>query len=299
MRISDDDLRAIWQNGSTDAQSERSGCLTDHEWARLLSQEADGPERVRMANHIAACDACTEEYRLLLPVKAWNAEAERILAPADAHGPERHAGWRTWWSSPRLAFAVGVAAMLIVSNGVVWSQLARSKRESTSLQTQLARNNSELSAARDRVMTLEEQLRSAGPTHEQLNALQQQVAQLSTPGLDAAIVDLDPQLSAAVRGSSDAQVVMRAAGAPSVTLILNFPPLASRSTLEVAIESRTGQVVWTARAQRDAGTAALTVTLPAGYPADRYVLRLRDVTRRPMPLATYSVSIQDANEKGR
>jgi len=292
MTIRDDDLRAIWQNAPA-VPPDRSGCLTDHEWALLLSQEPDDPERVRMASHIAECTACTEEYRLLLPLKDWNAELERVLSPAQPVVANRRSSWLAWWSPPRLALAAAAAIALLVSNGVMVSQVVKSRRESTQLETQLAQNSSELSAARARLGTVEEQLRSAGSTQEQVITLQQRVAQLSAPQLDAATIDLAPQVSGTVRGASDPQLVVRPADAPSVTLILSFPPLASRSTIEVTLESKTGQVRWMARAQRDEGTAALTVTLPGVYPADEYMLRLVDVTRRQAPLATYSVLIRD------
>ena len=45
MSLTDDDLRAIWQQGSTDVPSDRSACLTEVEWARLLAKEANDEER--------------------------------------------------------------------------------------------------------------------------------------------------------------------------------------------------------------------------------------------------------------
>jgi hypothetical protein len=113
------------------------------------------------------------------------------------------------------------------------------------------------------------------------------------------MIDLEPQVHGAVRGSSDPRIVTRSPGAPGVTLILNFPPLASRSTVEVTLEGKTREVRWIARTQHDEGTATLTITLPGAYPADEYLLSVVDVTRRPMPLATYSVLIQDTSGTNR
>jgi len=296
MTIRDDDLRAIWQNAETDVRLDRSGCVTDQEWTRLLGQEADDPERVRVASHIAECATCTEEYRLLSPFKEWNAEAERVLSPRERAAANRRTLWTTWWSSPTLALAAAAAIVLLVSNGVAISQLVKNRRQSTNLETQLARNASALSAAQARLGTAEEQLRSAGSVQEQLNTLQQQVAQLSAPQLGTAMLNLEPQVPG-VRGSSDPQIVIRSADTPGITLILNFPPLASRSTVEVTLESTTRQVLWMARTQRDEGTAALTVTLPSRYPAGEYMLRLVDVARPRTPLATYAVLIRETGDR--
>jgi hypothetical protein len=42
MSVTDDDLRAIWQHGSTDVPSDRSACLSELDWAGLLTSAADG-----------------------------------------------------------------------------------------------------------------------------------------------------------------------------------------------------------------------------------------------------------------
>ena len=115
-------------------------------------------------------------------------------------------------------------------------------------QEELARDRYAVSSTRASLHALQEEQRRrpAPPAADQLDALQQRVARLSTPRLDAAIIDLDPVASVApgeknlpasrqeagrVRGPADPTTATIKPGAFPVTLILNFAPLLSRSTL--------------------------------------------------------------------
>jgi len=139
MMMSDDELRAIWQHRSTDVPSTRAACLTEAEWARLLSKEAEGAERARAAAHIASCTECADEYHLLQPLQSWSAEVERALSPGDAAHFDRSTGWhardstaeehRSWRdllgpyvSSPWPARQLGLAAAatLLLATGTLW-----------------------------------------------------------------------------------------------------------------------------------------------------------------------------------
>ena len=161
--------------------------------------------------------------------------------------------------------------MLLATQGVTLSQLSPGGVRNAQLETQLAENNRRLSISESSLSTLQEQLRRETAAKEQLDTLQQQrQAQLSTPQLDVAIVDLEPRVAGAVRGASGPQIVTTASNALIATLILNFPPLASRAMLEIEVVDATGQVRWTGRTQRGQDTTTLTLALPtAGYPAGR------------------------------
>lgn len=298
MTIRDEDLGAIWREASTDVPSDRSACLKDHEWARLLAQEADEQERTRAAGHLATCTLCADEYRLLQPLEQWTADVERTLTPPVAARSTRWAAWRASWSSPRLALAMAAGIALLVTNGVTISQVAESRRETSRLQTRLATSEQTLSATQASQAALQAQVQSAISAEAQLKTLQQQVSALSTPRLGGAVVDLEPRPGDAVRGAAEPQISTSADGS-SVTIILNHPPLPSRATLEVAIEDDTGQVRWTGRTGREQDSASLALVLPAGYPAGRYVIRLFDVTRGRASLAAYTVIIQQGPEPRR
>jgi hypothetical protein len=295
MKVSDDDLRAMWREPSTEASPDRSLCLTDTEWARLLSKDADDTERARAAHHIGTCTACAGEFRLLQPLQSWSGEAEKVLLP-DASPPGRGKAWRAWWSSPRLGLAVATATVLLITQGVTISQLFESRRTNAQLETQLAERGSALSATQSSLKALQEVARSQTATQEQLTALQQRLAQLSTPQLEPTVVDLEPRNAEVVRGSADPQVVTTSPNVPTVTLILNFPPLASRSTLEVEVAREGGPPQWMGRIQRNADTTSLTLALPTlAYPTGAYVVRLFDVSRGRTLLATYEVIIRHSS----
>jgi hypothetical protein len=103
-----------------------------------------------------------------------------------------------------------------------------------------------------------------------------------------------------VRGGSEPRIVTITPESLTITLILNFSPLASRATIEVEIADDGGQVHWTGRTQREAGTSTLTLALPgSGYPTGEYFIRLFDVTRARMSLAAYPVVIRHMPERNR
>jgi multidrug efflux pump subunit AcrA (membrane-fusion protein) len=294
MKLSDDDLREIWRGPS---QGDPSDCLTDTAWARLLSTEADDEERLRAAGHIASCSACADQYRLLQPLQSWGADVERELSPRDAPA-DRWNALRAWWSSPRLALAMAAAIVLLLTQGVVLSRFVASQRQNAQLETQLAARASALTASETSLAALREELRSETANRSELKTLQERLAQLSTPQLGA-VVDLEPQYAGTVRGAPDPQTVTTDPNAPSVTLVLGFPPLASRSTLEVEVTAEGGQILWVGRVQRGQDTETLTLTLPGSYRAGDYVIRLFDVTRGRTPLATYPVVIRQTEGSNR
>jgi hypothetical protein len=183
-----------------------------------------------------------------------------------------------------------------MTNGVVVWLLNDSRRESGQLGIQLAENTQRLAAAESSLLALQDRLRSDTAAREQQDARQrQQLAQLATPQLGMAIVDLMPRVADAVRGSAAPPVVTTAPDAPALTLVLNFPPLASRTLLEVQVVDAGGQVLWTGRTQRDRETETLTLTLPtAGFPAAEYTIHVFDGPGRRSPLASYPVVIRHA-----
>jgi len=293
MRISDDDLRAIWQERS---EAEPADCLTDTAWARLLSSDADAAERRRASTHIASCASCADQYRGLQPLRSWESDVNRLLSPQHTRGGAWWTGWPTSWWWPALAAA---AVVILAAQGVMLSRLVAGRRQNARLESQLAENSRRLSAGESSLSTLQEQLRSETAAKEQLDRLQRQrQAELSTPQLDIAIVDLEPRVAEAVRGAGGPQVVTTAANALVVTLVLNFPPLASTATLEIEVQDANRRVLWSNRTERPRDTAALTLALPtAGYPAGDYVIRIFDVTRGRTLLATYPVVIRHTPDR--
>ena len=122
MSVTDDDLRAIWQQGSTDVPSDRSACLTEVEWARLMAKEVNEEERVRAADHIGSCTECAEEYRFLLPLQSWASEVQQAF-PRDKKAERGDStSWRRWFAVPR--WGTAGAAVVLLAVGAVGAWLA-------------------------------------------------------------------------------------------------------------------------------------------------------------------------------
>ena len=294
MKLSDDDLRTLWREQTANVPPDRPLCLADADWARLLSKEMDPAERARTAEHIASCSQCADEYRLLQPLQAWGEDVERVLSPGATS--RRWTGWRAWWSSPRLALAVSAATVLLMTQGATLWQFGASTRKNAQLEAQLAEQKAALSSAQNSLTAAQQELER---TTAAQGELQQRVTQLTAPQLDAAVVDLDPQLGEVVRGGSEPQIVTINPSAPVFTVILNFSPLAARSTIEVEVVQE-GQTRWTGRTQREAGASTVTLALPGGdYPAGEYLIRLFDVTRGRTAFAAYAVIIRHTGQRTR
>jgi anti-sigma factor RsiW len=70
---------------SATRRGERSDCPTPEELARAVSGELPAPTRMRLAQHLASCSDCAEEFRLaaaLEPFAAKHGAAERPAFPA-------------------------------------------------------------------------------------------------------------------------------------------------------------------------------------------------------------------------
>lgn len=301
MKLSDHDLRELWRHRSAEIPADRAACLTEEEWQRLLSMEADAVERARAAGHIATCAECAEEYRLLQPLQPWADEAGRLLSRGSSTRVTRLGRWR-WPTPPRTALALAAASVLIVVQGIVMYRLwVEGERQAARLEAQVAERESALSSARASAAMLEEQLRDrpAAASSEELRALERRVAELSAPQLDGPIVDLDPA-NAGVRGTREAQVATAPPDAQLVTLILNFAPLGRRSTVEVEVTGEAGQPRWVDRTVRDRAAASVNLTLPRPtYPSGTYTIRVFDVTSGKNTLATYAVTIRYAEPRTR
>jgi len=336
MSVTDNDLRAVWQQGSREVPSDRSACLREVEWTRLLTKEASEAERGRGADHISSCAECAEEYRLLLPLESWAAEVQQVLPRDNTTQRADSMSWLQWFAWPRSAATLAGVTILLAAQAVSLYLVVASRRQNVRLESQLAQDQHALSSTQDSLRAVQEELardkyalsstrasldavqnelrrRPASPRADQLNALQQRVAQLSTPRLDAVIVDLDPlaaiapgeknlpasrQAAGRVRGLADPTTATIKPSAFPVTLILNFAPLLSRSTLEVDVLGPDGHSRWVGRAECDRSTASLTLALPTqGYAAGRYEIRVFDVTHGRTRFATYAVSIQASPAK--
>ena len=94
--------------------------------------------------------------------------------------------------------------MLLVTQGATLWQFAGIRRENAQLETQLAEHKTALSSTQSSLTPLQQELERTTATQGEL---QQRLAQLSTPQLDVAVVDLEPQFGGVVRGGSEPRIV--------------------------------------------------------------------------------------------
>ena len=182
MMESDDDFLALWRTTSAEVPADRSACLTEVEWARLLTKEADADGRARAADHIASCRECAEEYRLLQPLRLWAADVEQVFPSKDSARADGSMRWRGWWVWPRPSLATAGAVMLLVGLAAPLYFLVQSNRENAQLKTQLAQDKRDLSSAQTSLAAAEEEIRRRSPVQTAVpsSALQERLAQLQT-----------------------------------------------------------------------------------------------------------------------
>jgi hypothetical protein len=285
------DLGELWRGR---AAPDRAGCLTEDQWGRLMSGDANAAERAHAATHIASCAACTEEYRLLKPFRSWAEEAAGVLAGPAAVQPGTAAASRWSWQSGVLP--VAAAVLIVLQAGGLFFLQQRSSERTARLEARLADRERALNSAQSSLAEARAQLRGR-PTPQdegELAALREAVATQALPIVDMPIIDLEPTGTEAVRGKGGTPLVTVRTAARLTTVILNFEPRPARSTLLIEIADRQGTVRWSGRVAREAGTATLNLTLPRlTYPAGTYGIRVTDVSDGKT-IASYRVVLGDA-----
>lgn len=276
MTMSEHELREVWRRRSARAAAHRTGCLTEDEFARLLSGEASSQERMHAAQHMATCASCAEEYKLLEPLRDWADDAAREIAPGATVAAPVSAASRSGgalFSALPSGWLLAAACLLIaVLGGALWVLQSGSRERVARLEGQLTRQQDALSATRTEIAKLQAEL-EAQRGQQLSTATSPSVA--STPLIDVPIVDLEPLGSGGSRSGGPAQVVTARADAPAVVLILNFAPLAARTTLRVEIVDDKGQTRWSGTTERPRQTASLNLTLPRqAFPPGTYRIRL-------------------------
>jgi hypothetical protein len=243
--------------------------------------------------HVSECSACAGEYHLLHPLLDWGAEVRRALSASTRPGLARIPGWLFGRVSPGYALAAIAAIALLIAPAAMIRSVADSQSMNRQLEAALAQQQGEIAAARQVVANLEGRLARETAANTQDRLSMQQLAQLPTPRLDVPVIALDPAFEGLVRGAPELRRITRPPDAPSMSLVLNIPPLQSRSTLEVEVMGSDGGIRWAGRTQRQEGDASVTLTLPAaGFPPGEYVIRVLDVGRGQAILGTYPIAVQ-------
>jgi len=88
MKLTDDDLRALYRERAAREARDVAACPGAEELVAASLGELDAAARERVADHVATCAACADEYRLLGELRP------RISRAAGAGAP-RTSAWRT------------------------------------------------------------------------------------------------------------------------------------------------------------------------------------------------------------
>jgi hypothetical protein len=291
MTLSDDDLR---ERGRRPVRSRGPDCIGEEDWLRQMTGEASPAERMRLARHVAVCTACADEYRALHALRSWADDASGVVAGEGGRRQGRGWSWPTRATWMRAALAASVA--IVVVQGAVLLLMSADRRVERAAVVARERSLGDAAAALSAEQARRHKLEA--DTAAEIATLRASVEELSMPQLDSPIVDLDPRgATRAAPSPADVTVDVPRSGR-SLTLILNFPPLASDSTLRVDLIDERGRLIWHGRTSRAAGSGSLNLTLVRReLPPGVYVIRLaRLAGAAPNALADYRVRIRDAGQ---
>ena len=237
MKLSDDEIRELFQRKTAREESRAADCLSEDVLIRAARGYLDSAERERVAAHIARCSDCAREFRIARGLAPLESAARREF-------PERR---RTAW----LATAASVL-LAVALPALIWMILARDR--DAALIEQLRSEVAELRVARP-----------AGPPSSRLPAgdpevqqLRTTIAELSKPQIDVPIVDLDADVT---RGTTDPITTIAVPPSASiVTLILHLPEETS-APVEIEILDSDDTVVATNRVDARKGRSSITLAL--------------------------------------
>jgi hypothetical protein len=323
MKLTEAQLKEIWQEQTARATPRQPECLTEERFERLTTGDTTSQERTQAANHLSVCSDCAEEYRILRSLRPLAEHAEAILAASEgAPGTERRlraaeradarpeAFWRSLValvSPTRATFAL--AALLLISLALgLWlvllrrgddREIARLNRELNERDRTLASVKESLDETRrrlDETIRRSEQEKSAGDSkryEDEIALLRQTVTELSRPQLDAPIIDLYSADQTRGNTMGDAARIETPPAASIVTLILNIAGQPSHSTYAVEILDSNGKQVWRGQRARKGPDHAVNLTLVRRMiPSGRYLLRLYGLRDgKQEPVADYPVLI--------
>ncbi len=325
MKLTEAQLKEIWQGQTARATPRQAECLTEEQFERAVTGEMSQRERAQLARHLGACSDCVAEYRILRSLRPLAEEAEAILGASTAPGAQEirpnlsaveraDAQPAAFWQrfapivSPARA-ALALAALLLISLALgLWLVLLRqgNDREIARLNREMAERDKALASARESLDETRRQLEEAIRRSEQekpggdskryedeIAGLRQSISELSRPQLDVPIVDLDS--SGPTRGNTTgaATKIEPPPTANFFTLILNITGQQTHPTYAVEIFDSNGKRVWRVERARMGRDRSVNLTLARRmFPAGRYLIKLYGLRDgKQEPVADYPVLI--------
>lgn len=319
MKLSEDELKNLWRQDTMRAADDLTGCLSADLMMRAGEGKLGASERARVAEHLAHCAYCAEEYRIALSVNEWAAQSAdhyASLFPARIVPATPPPNWRSRLTgqlkhlpsfSP-LTMAMTAALLLLTLALGVW--LLTMRQQNRVLVAQLNQQHNEAAEnapLRERIEELERRqselsAQSAGQQtagQEALTAenerLKRELYELSKPQLDPPQIDVDPNVETRAASGSGKDTVTTFNIPPSASsFTINLPGAGSKPSPNYLIElvdAKTNKVVWSGPRQQDKETTFTLTLVKRSLPAGKYRIRVSGLNGRQRELI-YNYDIQ-------
>lgn len=311
MKLTEQDMKDLWQEGAACDTAKRSGCLTDDLLLRAGMNDLTEIERQQIANHLAGCDDCTDAYRVARAANVWAKETAAGYEPKSASPVQPPFDHRlSFFDFLRFRPAQAVlAAMFLVALGIgVWAIKLRMENQNLQATLRQQHQEKELTTAKEvsQLQQNAEQLLASNQTLTSENSrLKEELDALANPQLETPIIDVDP--ASLTRGTAETDNAVTKIHVPAsanfFTVILHLPSgyttgaPRERLLLVELVDRKTNGVLWSSQQKHNA-SPNLTLTLAKNkYPAGKYRIRISEISgQRKMVIDHYDIQVSYANK---
>jgi len=287
MKLSEKELKELYQQQTTRSNRGEANCLSEQELLRAATGELSQSERERVADHLVVCSDCAREYSIASSLKPWSEQFGKTERKQKIFFP----------SSVSYAIAASLLLLCLALTGWIISLREQNHRATESLNQQLAERDRALAAAKESLAETRRQLEGGSGRSEQYEkqiAEQNQIiAELSQPQINVPINDLDPKAS--IRGSQAGITTVKVPpGANLFTLILNTTDEQSFPNYGLEILDQSGKLIWSGDRLRKTESNNFTVALTRRlFPVGQYRIKLYGLREgRKKLIEDYSLRIQ-------
>jgi hypothetical protein len=241
-----------------------------------------------LADHLAACKDCSEEYQLAVELKSWTPAAPPLeLGTARKLSWLERLGLRFQFPVP----AYGTVLVLLIIPVALAAWVVMLHQENLRL-AEMLKGNSQLAVQNQ--SSADAVRRRAEQAESQIAALEKNLDELSRPQFNVPITDLVPMDSSRGPGNESIQKIELPAGTNFFTLILNVTGKPSFAVYAFQVIDAQGQTIQEGRGLRKSAENTFTVALSRRLmPAGSYEFRLQGVTQDGRTLVqTYKVQLR-------
>jgi hypothetical protein len=265
MKLTSEEMRSLYQRQTARSVAGRDDCLLEDVMTRAAAGELSRSERGMIADHLAICSDCAQEYRILRQLKP--------SVTTQLGWPRRLIGG---FSTGPAAYAFAAALLVVSLACAVWVITLRREnaRMTARLEEQLSNRDQISQSLAETRRQLEEVMRRAEEQRKEITEMRRSLDDLSQPQVNVPFADLELQ---DVRGGAGGGVstVRAPAGANLFLLFLHVAGGPTFSDYALEISDAQGRRVWRARGLRRSQEDTFTVSLQRRlFPAGQYRLSL-------------------------